>query len=82
MPMATNPSMGNQDWGSGHRNLQIEKVENGYVVKARFYKQRRAQAGDYDSAEWREFVFYEIAELIDWVRHYLEADAKVIGKPD
>ncbi len=77
------PTMGCQDWGSSHRELQVERVENGYVVKAKFYRQRKAyDSSMVDSTHRKEFVFHSDAEMLEWVKAYFEASAEEIGKHD
>lgn len=78
--MDRNVTMGDQRWGSSHRNLQVERVENGYLVKAKFYVKRKSGSDTYDGSEFRDYVFYSDAEMLDWVKAYFEATPDQVGK--
>ena len=81
--MSEERSMLFDDWaGTRHRSLQIEKQENGYIVKATFSVQK-TEIESYtmiDSPKkkvWRKetrtFVFYTDTEVLTFTKGYLKA---------
>lgn len=77
-PMMTIPM--DAAWGKNrHRKLEIEKVDNGYIVKARFSHDYIDPGGDglpprtRTTATTREFVFYTDPELLEFAKNYLSA---------
>ncbi len=75
--MTEQVSMGGEQWDRGHRHLEVEKVENGFVVKARFFRRRRSGQGEYDSSEMRQHVFSDDAQMLSFVDDYFSG--KVAG---
>jgi ribulose bisphosphate carboxylase small subunit len=64
-----------QSWASKHRGLQIDKVENGYQVKARFSERTRPKGSVWqESVTWRTYVYYTEEEVVAFVRQYLKAE--------
>ena len=81
--MTENVTMGSPAFGSKHRELSVERVENGYRVHAKFYIERTGHDGTkHDSSEWLDYVFYTEVEMLDWIKAYFGAPLEEIGKGD
>ena len=67
---------------SRHRQVSIEKVENGYVANANYRVKKPADPGrheEYWRNESRTFVFPTLSELMRYMNDYLTADAKELS---
>ena len=67
-------------WGSAHRGLKVEKIENGYIVKANF-REKVEKMDDWEGhhrVKEKAFVFYSVEELMLFVRSYFERDASFL----
>ena len=81
--MTENVTMGSPAFGSKHRELSVERVENGYRVHAKFFLRKTSPDGHkYDSSEWLDYVFYSDPEMLDWIKAYFGAPLEEIGKGD
>lgn len=73
-------------WGSSHRTMKIEKVDNGYIVKATFREKRKStdpvslKEETHYSTKEKTYVFYTVAEVVMFTRSYLEAEASDLRK--
>ena len=80
--MVAERTMAGAGWhGYGlHRSLKLDKVENGYSVKARFPMKKTGE-GDYNpGTEERQFVFYTPEEVVVFVTDYLNASQEDFEK--
>ena len=67
-----------------HRGLSVKKCENGYQIDANFIESR---VDEYETSVRvrptqvsKRFIFYTVAETMDFVKQYLEATPKDINK--
>lgn len=55
-----------------HRSLSVDKVENGYKVKAQFIFEYKNEKGKKERTwKQKEFVFRKEKEVVDFVGEYL-----------
>lgn len=76
--MSDNVTMAEVDWGSRHRSCSIDKVENGYEIKAQFPCQKQER---YDPGKRQlVFVFASVSETIGWTNWYFTEDAERLAE--
>ncbi len=68
------------DWrGGSHRSIRVRKKENGYAIDATFQVEREDHRGKLGlEREEREYVFYTVPEVLDFVKEYLLADPEAL----
>lgn len=79
--MNENMTMAGVGWGKPHREVKIEKVENGFKVTGNFRVEVVNKSNVYvgpDRCNYeikrREFVYYTVEEVLGFVKGYLSAD--------
>lgn len=66
-------SMGDPAFDNKHRNLTIQKCENGYTVDAAYSKKVARGEEQWDTVERKRRVFYSLEEVVQFVSVYLSA---------
>lgn len=62
--------VGNEFSAGAHRSLSIYKIENGYLVKAKF---RAPAEVTYEKTVTKEFCFYTDTEMLRFIGDYFAA---------